>query len=767
MYKRTQYAFLVGVALLSQVACTRSASDYLARGNKFFETRKYEDAEIQYRKALQKDPNFGEAYYRIGWTKMEQNRGGEAYEPLFRAVQLMPDSDAAKVKLADVSLALYVVLPQHPRALYDQIGKLADQLLAKNRDSYDGLRLKGSLRLLDRNPKEAIVLFERANQIEAVRPDLVQAWVQALFQDNRIAEGERLAEQLIQKDKSFGPIYDVLYTQYASSNRSADAENILKTKIANNPKDASDLLQLARHYAAAKNSAEVNRTLQRLTSDPKDFPSARLQAGEFYAGLSEWDQAVAQFEEGARANPKEKLAYQKRLTDALLAQGKRTEAAQTVELILKDQPKDDDARRIRATLLLETGKPENIATAVVELQPLVKERPDDGRLRFVLGRAYVAQGNLDAAKPEFQHVIRLRNEEVPSRLALAAIGINQRKPDEALRYIGEILTQDPENDAARILRATALIGAGSYAEARAELTRLLHQNPKSWDIQFEFGMLAIAEKKFIEAERVFRVLYQPGQVDPRAAEGLVETYSASNRLDRAIQLLGDDLKKSPGSVSIRRLLAVTQARAGKYDLATSEYQRVLEEDPKSVDVRMQAAQVYRLKGDLTNAIAVLEPAAALAPTNPEPIMLLAALHEQAGHTAEARTGYQRVLQLRPDNPFVLNNIAFLLAETDGNLDEALGLAERALQKSPGHPVLTDTLGYIYLKKKQNDSALRTFNGLVRQYPNSPTYHLHLGMALLESGEKLKAKSEFETALANQPSPEDAAKLKELLSNIRG
>src|SRR5262249_36859503 len=155
---------------------------------------------------------------------------------------------------------------------------------------------------------------------------------------------------VIQKDKSFGSIYDVLYSQYISTNRPVDAEEILKTKVVNNPGNASFLLQLARHYSARQNSAEMNNTLQRLLDNPKDFPKARLEVGNFYAGVGQWGQAFRYFEEGGQSSPKEKLEYQKRMTDVLLTQGKREEAAQLVEKILKDHPKDEDARRVRATL---------------------------------------------------------------------------------------------------------------------------------------------------------------------------------------------------------------------------------------------------------------------------------------------------------------------------------------------------------------------------------------------------------------------------------
>ncbi len=766
MQVRISLLLLIVVAVLCEAGCS-TAEGYLGRGNRLFEAGKYEDAEIQYRKALQKNPNFGEAYYGIGLVKIEQHKGTEAYQPLFRAVQLLPDSDDAKTKLADITFALYVVAPRHPKAAYDQVESLADKLLAKNPNSFEGLRLKGSLRLVDRNPKAAIVLFEKANQIVAMRPDVVEGLAQALFLDSRVADGERLALQMIQTDKTSGSIYDVLYRQYVSTNRPADAEAILKAKVANNPTEAPYLLQLARHYASVRNFTEMNSTLQRLLNDPKGSSKARLQVGEFYAGIGQWDQALQQFQEGARGNPKEKVVYQKRMADALLALRKDTEAAQIVDLILKEQPKDEDARRIRATLLIETGGPENVAKAVAEFQALIKDKPDDVRVRFILGRAYLAQGSPDAARGEFQQVLRLRNDDLPSRLALTVISLNERKPTEALKYADEILSRDPENGAAKLLRAAAMTGAGYYSAARTELTRLLHQNPQSQNVQFQLGMLAIAEKKFNEAEGIFRKLYQPGQGDTKPAEGLVETYSAQNQFDTALQLLQGDLKKSPDSLAIRRLLAITAVRARKYDLAIAEFGRLLEKDPKSGELRLQLGEVYHLKGDLGNAINVAEQAHQLAPNDPEPIMFLAAMLETAGRTSEAQAKYQRVLELRPDNPFVLNNIAFSLAETGGNLDEALRLAQRALQKAPGHPTLTDTLGWIYLKKGMKDTAVQTLSNLVRQQPLDPTFRYHLGIAYLEKGDKTKAKREFENALSSQPSHADELKLRELIRSIGG
>jgi len=767
MSSRIKALFVIGLAAASLISGTGCGNPdgYVEKGNKLLEAHRYEAAMLLFRKAIQKDPDNGEAYYRLGLAEMASNRGLDAYEPLSHAVQLMPKNEPAKVKLADLTLALLLVDPHHPVSHYQQVEALANQLLNNNPNSFDGLRLKASLRLLDHKPKEAILLFEKANQIEPMRPDLIQGWVQALFQDGQVAEGEHLGLWLVAKDGTFGAIYDVLYRQYVLTGRKADAENILKTKVANNPKDVNCLLQLARHYMSSQNPDAMNRTLARILNNQKEFPDGQLHVGNFYATLGQWDQAFRNFEEGARSNPKEKLVYEKRMMDMQLAQGKKDEARRLVERVLQDAPKDEDARRVRATLQLDAGGAENVAAAQVDLNGLLAGNPNDARLRSLLGHAYLAQGRVDAAWTEFQQVIGLNAGDVPSRLALAAISLNRRHPEEAIRYTDEVLARDPTNGRARLLKAGAMMSAGYYGRSRTELMKLLHEYPKSSEVQFQLGLLALTEKKYADAEAIFSKLGQarPGDAGPAAA--LVATYSAQNQSDRAIELLNQDLKMRPDSVPIRRLLALTAAHTRKFDLAVTEYRKLLANDSKSVDLRTQLAEVYRLKGDLGEAIAVLDPAVQLAPRDPQPVMLLASMFVEAGRYKEAQTAFKRVLELRPGNPFVLNNMAFVLAESGGNLDEALQLARRALEKSPENPVLVDTLGWIYLKKGDKDSALQSFSGLVQRQPQNPTFHYHYAMALLEKGDRQRAKSELQNALASGPLPDVEQKIRALANTI--
>ena len=112
----------------------------------------------------------------------------------------------------------------------------------------------------------------------------------------------------------------------------------------------------------------------------------------------------------------------------------------------------------------------------------------------------------------------------------------------------------------------------------------------------------------------------------------------------------------------------------------------------------------------------------------------------------------------------MNNLAFLLVENGGQPDEALKLAQKAVQKEPGQPNFSDTLGWIYFKKGMVDASLQVFRNLVKRNPENPTFHYHLGMALRKSGDKATANKEFQLALSQKPSAELTQNLQEAIAN---
>src|SRR5579864_1784741 len=209
MFSRALLACAIAVAALC-LSCVRSASTYIARGNQFYQRGKFEDASLNYRKAIRQDPNLAEGYYRLALSLLKENKSEEVLPNLTRAQELSPNNIAAKETLADLLLSLYLNTPSRPKTWYDQLVKLSDDLLRNNANSYQGHRVKGYLAFLESKPEEALAHFQRAAH---VAPELALMIAQNAVLGGRHEEGEQQARAIIESDPDYAPAYDFLCKQ--------------------------------------------------------------------------------------------------------------------------------------------------------------------------------------------------------------------------------------------------------------------------------------------------------------------------------------------------------------------------------------------------------------------------------------------------------------------------------------------------------------------------------------------------------------------------
>ncbi len=589
--------------------CSATKQSYVAKGNKLFAAGKYQDATLNYRAAIQKDAGYGEAYYRLGLAAIKLDSAREAYDALFRAVQLLPANFEAKRKFADVCLSLYLADPSHAQVLYTQISNLADEFLARNHNSYQGLMLKGYLASTDRKPKEAIDYFRQALHANPADDGVATELANLLIQDGEVQEGEQLATNLIVRKKtSYGPAYDLMYGFYLDASRSTEAENVLKAKADNNPKKADYVLQLARHYNRFHDNAAMTATLQRLLNDPKSLPQAQLWVGDFYLGLRDYSDAIRYYQQGASTSreAKTRVTCELRNVLALMSQGKKDDAFRLAEQFHQQNPNDSSVLHMHADLLLARGKPEQAGAIVGEFLTLVKQNPNDTSLRMQLGRAYRLKGDLENARSQFLEVLHERHDLSAPRYELADIGLIQHRPQETVQHAGEILNTQPNDRRARLLYSSGLIGTGDADAARGVLTRLIKDFPQDAEPQIQMGLLSLAEKNFPQAIEILSKYRAVG--DARVFAALANAHLNEKQFDQSRAILNEGLSKWPNSSVLLEQLAGTEAVSGHYDLALVQYQKLLSLDPKSVILRQRLAEVCDRAGDHGRALAYYQQA---------------------------------------------------------------------------------------------------------------------------------------------------------------
>jgi predicted Zn-dependent protease len=754
----------VACALVLLVGCGRSAADFVQRGNGLSDQGKFEDAALQYRNAVKKDPKLGEAYYRLALAEIRLGQMREAHESLRQATQLMPKHLDSRVQLADLLLAGLLSSPMSPPAMHQTITRLSDEIAALDNGQFDSARLKGSLAIIDRDFAAARQHLEKAHGLQPDNPDVVLSLVQALLMDGQAKAAETLALEALKAKPTFTPLYAVLYSQYISERRTPDAESLLKRRIEANPTDPSAITQLAAHFLALNRPDQAEATLRPLLENAKSYPQGRLVAADFYLQRGNRVRAMKLYEEGAGIAGKDQETYKVRIATVLAATGDNAASLKQVKEILAANPSSIEAKRLNAKLLMQMGQTTQAAT---ELSDLSAKLPSDAQLRLDLAVARLAQNDGTGGRRELQRVLQSDQGNIPARLILSAIDLATNRPQDALRWSDEALAIQPENSSARLMRAKALIAADRLMEAKLALNALDKRAADSPTVQMQYGIIALREKNYPEAERIFAAIRQkPGQGEAGAI-GLAESYLNRNALDKALQVLLEEAQKAPQSVRVHQTLAQIALQAGKHDIAIKAYQDLLSREPKQIDARLALSDVYIQKGEYPKAQEQVDEALRLAPKHALAQYMHASLLRMKGNNSKAIEGYRQALDASPDNPALLNDYAYFLAETGGNLDEALTMARKAAQTSPQNPTFLDTLGYVYLKRKQVDSAIQVFEGLTKKAPENAVYRYHLAQAFAQKGDRARAKTELQEALKTRPTGQVEADIRKLLVVVGG
>ncbi|MCU1260516.1 MAG: Tetratricopeptide 2 repeat protein, partial [Bryobacterales bacterium] len=671
---------------------------------------------------------------------------------------------AVLADLADVTFNRYLTSGR-VQALYDSVTTMVKELLATNPNSVVGLRLEASLFYGDGKLEQAIATYRKANALQPFDPAIVLPLAEALHTNNKSPEAESLAMGLVAHTPSFAPVYDWLSGVYISSGRVAEAEKILKARIESNPKNFQAILVLGGFYRNQHKDREAKSLLEAATARSTDIPNRYALAGDFYTFAKDWANAENCYRTGMTAEPRAKPDYLTRLATIYVLQKRNADAMTSLDEAVKEQPDNWRAQGMRISLMVDSGKPEQIDQAIALAKALAQKRPSDGRFPALLARGYTWKGDTQLAASYYQLAARLDRQFLEPRIALAQISKEKRDFSGIFRYTEQVLEVAPQDMQARLLHAWGWMGEGLFADADNEMQSLLRDFPDSDDVKLQAGLLYLTEKKTRASIAVFEKLLLSRPGDQRILAALATAYVQQGSPDAAIQLIVREVQKDPASDSKRQLLANLAEKLGRFDLALQQFKALSEAHPEVSEYHFEIGKLYEFAGDKANAVRSFEAAQRLAPQDATKEGRLALSYYSAGLMDQADAAYARSVALNPNDPVLLNNRAYFLAETGKNPDEALHLVQSALLKIPDNPALLDTLAFSYIKKKSVDNARTILNRLVHDYPDEPMFRYHLAMALAQRGDRAAAIKELEASLTKHPSKEDQIKIRDLLSKL--
>ncbi|MBF0258997.1 MAG: tetratricopeptide repeat protein [Desulfamplus sp.] len=240
----------------------------------------------------------------------------------------------------------------------------------------------------------------------------------------------------------------------------------------------------------------------------------------------------------------------------------------------------------------------------------------------------------------------------------------------------------------------------------------------------------------------------------------------------ALDVLKDALKKDPDSDIIMK--ATAEIHLLKEDIASAR--AIMEERVKkhpdnkaaSDDMQKLTAILVRYhfsKGEIKEAESLCREN----PGNTEAWLALGSMYEQNKDYTRAMDIYEQVLTQAPDSWDAANNLAFLLAESDGSpvaLARAFDLAQKALLLNPGSPYIQDTVGWIQYKRGEFAEAEKNIEAALKSIPDHPVINYHMGVIYNNTGKRAEAEKVLLKALEVKADFQGKDEAQKLLDEIK-
>ena len=134
-------------------------------------------------------------------------------------------------------------------------------------------------------------------------------------------------------------------------------------------------------------------------------------------------------------------------------------------------------------------------------------------------------------------------------------------------------------------------------------------------------------------------------------------------------------------------------------------------------------------------------------------------YERNNQWKNAEKDFLKVLELIPDQPDVLNYLAYSWIEQNFNLDQAKKFILKAVGIRPNDPYFIDSLGWAYYSLKEYGKAVEELEKAIKLKPTDPIINDHLGDAYLKINRDLEALYQWKKAIQFKPENDLEKKIK--------
>jgi tetratricopeptide (TPR) repeat protein len=238
---------------------------------------------------------------------------------------------------------------------------------------------------------------------------------------------------------------------------------------------------------------------------------------------------------------------------------------------------------------------------------------------------------------------------------------------------------------------------------------------------------------------------------------VADIYETQGHLESAVAVYNAIDPSAPMAWSARLRTAVLLSEMGKIDDSTKRLEAMAEERPERSDALTALGDVYRSAERFPDAVAAYDRALSRIPHPDErnwSIFYARGIAlERSNQWPRAEADLLKAVELSPNQPYVLNYLAYSWVEHGVHLGRAQAMLERALQLRPKDPQIIDSMGWVLYRRGRFEGAVDHLEQAVELRPQDAVINDHLGDAYWRVGRYSEARFQWRRALNLDPEPD--------------
>jgi tetratricopeptide (TPR) repeat protein len=653
---------LISSGFLSCAGSEQKKMEFFNKGKALYEKKDVPSARIEFKNAIQADPNFAPAYYYLARVELMAGNFRDSLEILTKTTELDPQHWDAQLILGRLYLAA---------KMYDKALEKARLIESHEKDHMGAILLEASVLVAKKDTEGAADAMVRLENRRCTEPEY---YILKAIEINR-TENTALAEETLKTGINHNPNNIALYLMLAqifnSEKRYTDLEDILKKMISIEPDNEFQRFSLSDTYLKQGKTTDADRVVQTLLFEKKDREDIYVRAARYYM------------------------------------KQKRTEDARNVLLKGKDRiEKCYDIRIALSSILVSEHKNDDALKILSEALSFDKNPSANGILKTksTLANLYMSMNRSDMAQKYTDEILKANPGSLDALYTQGMIGISRNNPIDAVSSFRSILSATPANEDAYSLLSKAHMMHQDKLLALDILKQGLKALPESDRLKKDLADYEITNKQYDDAEKCYKELLaaHPGNTD--LLSNLAVLYELTNRKDKALEQYHKIEQLYPTHHMGYIKTAKYYIRNGQLDTASQVMETARQKLAPNAELNSLLVKTYATQKLYDKAVAVCDQQILSKQEEGLYLNLKASVFEAAGRKDEAVRTYEQASTVNPDWSLPVENLARITLK-DGQEEQA---EKRLLDFIGKHPESSSTvvfLGQMYASRNKTQKAI--------------------------------------------------------------